>query len=73
MHNDDLNRLADINAPLFETFLTAIDTVAGESLERVCLQTGGKVYVICCHFRPNALFFWKYAHYAMYDRTTDAI
>lgn len=43
VHTDDFARLRDLNIPLFTNFLTAIDTVAGESLQRVCLQTGGKV------------------------------
>ena len=43
VHTDDFTRLRDLNVPLFENFLTAIDSVAGESLQRVCLQTGGKV------------------------------
>ena len=43
VHTDDFMRLRDLNAPLFENFLTAIDAVAGESLQRICLQTGGKV------------------------------
>lgn len=43
VHTDDFTRLAELNVPLFENFLTAIDTVAGGNLQRVCLQTGGKV------------------------------
>jgi hypothetical protein len=43
VHNDNFDILKEKNIPLFQTFLTAIDTVAGESLQRVCLQTGGKV------------------------------
>jgi hypothetical protein len=43
VHTDDFAKLKDLNIPLFENFLTAIDKVAGSSLERVCLQTGGKV------------------------------
>ena len=43
VHTDDFQKLRDMNVPLFENFLTAIDTVAGESLQRICLQTGGKV------------------------------
>ena len=43
VHIDDFKKLRDMNVPLFENFMTAIDTVAGESLQRVCLQTGGKV------------------------------
>ena len=43
VHTDDFMKLRDFNVPLFENFLTAIDNVAGASLQRVCLQTGGKV------------------------------
>ena len=43
VHMDDFTRLKEFNAPLFSNFLTAIDTVAAETLQRVCLQTGGKV------------------------------
>ncbi|KAF9884380.1 hypothetical protein FE257_001836 [Aspergillus nanangensis] len=44
VHTDDFAALKLLNVPLFENFLTAIDTVAGSSLQRVCLQTGGKHY-----------------------------
>ena len=43
VHTDDFTKLRDLNVPLFENFLTALDLVAGTSLQRVCLQTGGKV------------------------------
>lgn len=43
VHTDDFAKLRDLNVPLFENFLTAIDTVARDSLQRICLQTGGKV------------------------------
>lgn len=43
VHIDDFKLLAETNTPLFENFLNAIDAVAGDSLQRVCLQTGGKV------------------------------
>lgn len=43
VHTDDFAKLREMNVPLFENFLTSIDAVAGESLQRVCLQTGGKV------------------------------
>ncbi|KAL3476549.1 hypothetical protein BJX99DRAFT_270371 [Aspergillus californicus] len=49
-HTDDFTKLKDLNAPLFENFLTAIDNVAGPSLQRVCLQTGGKNYGV--HLGP---------------------
>ncbi|KAF5250379.1 hypothetical protein FANTH_4412 [Fusarium anthophilum] len=53
VHVDDFEKLKDYNAPLFENFLTAIDTVAGASLQRVCLQTGLKHYG--CHLGPIAV------------------
>lgn len=43
VHTDDFSKLRELNIPLFENFLTSIDQVAGESLKRICLQTGGKV------------------------------
>ena len=43
VHTDDFTKLRDLNVPLFEHFLLAIDSVAGNFLQRVCLQTGGKV------------------------------
>lgn len=45
VHVDDFSKLRELNVPLFENFLTAIDKVAGDNLQRVCLQTGGKVWV----------------------------
>ncbi|KAM5364979.1 hypothetical protein ACJZ2D_011239 [Fusarium nematophilum] len=42
-HTDELAKLGELNVPLFENFLLAIDRVA-RSLQRVCLQTGGKHY-----------------------------
>lgn len=53
-HSDDFDRLRDLNVPLFENFLTAIDKVAAGSLERICLQTGGKV---SCFALSSALGF----------------
>jgi hypothetical protein len=47
VHTDDFAKLRDYNVPLFKTFLVAIDTVAGQNLQRICLQTGGKVLVPC--------------------------
>ncbi|KAH7412953.1 nucleoside-diphosphate-sugar epimerase GsfE [Cadophora sp. MPI-SDFR-AT-0126] len=44
VHADGWEKPRDLNVLLFENFLTAIDTIAGESLQRVCLQTGGKHY-----------------------------
>ena len=43
VHSDDFERLRDANVPLFKNFLTAIDLVARDTLQGVCLQTGGKV------------------------------
>lgn len=43
VHDDDISKLRNVNEPLFENFLTAVDAVAGDSLERIVLQTGGKV------------------------------
>ncbi len=43
VHTDNFAKLREYNVPLFENFLTAIDRVAGDNLQRVCLQTGGKV------------------------------
>jgi len=51
VHVDDFKRLRELNVPLFENFLNAIDTVASSSLQRVCLQTGGKHYGI--HLGPH--------------------
>jgi nucleoside-diphosphate-sugar epimerase len=44
VHNDDFKLLRDQNVPLFRNFLDAVDTVCPK-LQRVCLQTGGKVRV----------------------------
>lgn len=52
VHVDDFAELAGYNVPLFKNFLTAIDTVAGSSLQRVCLQTGGKVRLIKIVVQP---------------------
>ncbi|KAJ5955138.1 nucleoside-diphosphate-sugar epimerase GsfE [Penicillium viridicatum] len=43
IHNNDFFKLPEKNCPLFRNFLEATDTVC-PSLERVCLQTGGKHY-----------------------------
>jgi hypothetical protein len=43
VHSDDFELLRERNVPLFKNFLSAIDTVAADTLQRVCLQTGGKV------------------------------
>lgn len=52
VHDDDISKLRDLNEPLFKNFLTAIDTVAGDSLERIVLQTGGKVRTqLTCTFQ----------------------
>lgn len=42
VHTDDFKVLSDKNVPLFRNFLDATDTVCTE-LQRVSLQTGGKV------------------------------
>lgn len=44
VHNNDLSKLAETNVPLFVNFMDAIDEVCPK-LERVCLQTGGKVHL----------------------------
>jgi len=44
VHTDDFKQLVAYNVPLWENFLTALETVAGTALQRVCLQTGGKNY-----------------------------
>jgi hypothetical protein len=43
VHTDGFSELRDCNEPLFENFLTSIDNIAGPALQRVILQTGGKV------------------------------
>ncbi|KAJ4191687.1 hypothetical protein NW759_016670 [Fusarium solani] len=50
VHSEDFTKLKDLNVPLFENFLLAIDKVAGKALQRVCLQTGGKYYGV--HLGP---------------------
>jgi hypothetical protein len=42
VHSDEFKMLRDKNVPLFSNFLDAVDQ-ACPLLERVCLQTGGKV------------------------------
>ncbi|KAH7139958.1 hypothetical protein B0J13DRAFT_586462 [Dactylonectria estremocensis] len=44
VHEADFSKLRDYNVPLFTNFLTAIDIVAADKLQRVCLHTGGKHY-----------------------------
>ncbi|EMC95142.1 hypothetical protein BAUCODRAFT_527477 [Baudoinia panamericana UAMH 10762] len=44
VHTDDFTQLPTYNVPLWENFLVALETVSGASLQRVCLQTGGKHY-----------------------------
>ncbi|KAH7146878.1 nucleoside-diphosphate-sugar epimerase GsfE [Dactylonectria estremocensis] len=53
VHSEDFAELPAYNIPLFKNFLTAIDTVAGKSLQRVCLQTGAKNYGL--HLGPMAM------------------
>ncbi|KAL5046074.1 hypothetical protein BDW71DRAFT_70485 [Aspergillus fruticulosus] len=50
VHTDDFAKLKEYNVPLFENFLTALDQVARDTLQRVCLQTGGKHYGV--HLGP---------------------
>lgn len=60
VHTDDFARLKVLNVPLFENFLTAIDQVARNTLQRVCLQTGGKVsFALTC----TSVFAKKAQHY----------
>lgn len=42
IHDDDFKKLREKNVPLFKNFIDVIDAVCPK-LERVCLQTGGKV------------------------------
>lgn len=46
VHCADFSKLREFNVPLFENFLKSIDYVAGNSLERVVLHTGGKVRAV---------------------------
>lgn len=46
VHKENFDELKEFNIPLFKNFVDAIDTVTGEHLKRVCLQTGGKYYGI---------------------------
>lgn len=55
VHTDDFAKLKEFNVPLFESFLTAIDQVARNTLQRVCLQTGGKVSSVLPHYLPSRL------------------
>lgn len=45
VHDDDFKILRDKNIPLFRNFMDALDA-ACPKLERVSLQTGGKVRLI---------------------------
>lgn len=47
VHNDDLSKLAEKNVPLFKNFMDVMEQVCPK-LERVCLQTGGKVRNLQC-------------------------
>jgi hypothetical protein len=42
VHSDDFKVLRDKNIPLFRNFLDSVDAICSK-LQRVCLQTGGKV------------------------------
>lgn len=46
-HHNDFTKLTELNVPLFTNFLYATDKVAGESLERIVVHTGGKVSKLC--------------------------
>lgn len=48
VHCADFSKLRECNVPLFENFLKSIDYVAGNSLERIVLHTGGKVRKFFC-------------------------
>ncbi|KAH7084605.1 hypothetical protein BKA63DRAFT_484663 [Paraphoma chrysanthemicola] len=50
VHTDDFTKL-NTNVILFRNFMDALDKVAGNSLQRVCLQTGAKHYGF--HLRPT--------------------
>ncbi|KAL4862672.1 hypothetical protein BDV12DRAFT_207071 [Aspergillus spectabilis] len=52
VHIDDFTKLRELNVPLFQNFLNAIDAVASDTLQRVCLQTGAKHYGV--HLGPVA-------------------
>lgn len=45
VHHDDFRVLKEKNVPLFKNFMDAVDEVC-PNLERVCLQTGGKVSLL---------------------------
>lgn len=44
IRDNDFDKLAEKNCPLFRNFVDAVDT-ACPNLERICLQTGGKVCI----------------------------
>ena len=48
VHHDDFKVLKEKNIPLFKNFMDAVDEVC-PNLERVCLQTGGKVRLSYLH------------------------
>ncbi|RSL41292.1 hypothetical protein CEP53_012842 [Fusarium sp. AF-6] len=52
VHTADFTKLRESNIPLFHNFLVAIDIVAASSLQRVCLQTGGKPFEPLTKLRP---------------------
>ncbi|KAF5024132.1 hypothetical protein F66182_3766 [Fusarium sp. NRRL 66182] len=55
VHTADFSKLRDSNIPLFHNFLVATDIVAASTLQRVCLQTGGKVSIL----RTTDLYYQK--------------
>ncbi|GME39998.1 nucleoside-diphosphate-sugar epimerase [Neofusicoccum parvum] len=50
VHNDDLTKLTETNAPLFRNFMDVVESICPK-LDRVCLQTGGKYYGV--HLGPT--------------------
>lgn len=58
VHSDDFSVLRNANVPLFKNFLSAIDEVARDTLQGVCLQTGGKVrtFLFQCPNESEYLF-----------------
>lgn len=54
VHDADFSKLAGYNVPLFTNFLVALDAVATNTLQRICLHTGGKVI----HSLDFELWWW---------------
>ena len=53
VHSDDFRLLRDKNVPLFRNFLNSVDSVCLK-LQRVCLQTGGKVSSPRCESQSHS-------------------